>query len=71
MDTNSMQSLFQQQTHETNSIPTKDDQNQIVYLSTLLSACRISQLCQDEPNSTGQIDPKALNTIKEAVKSLK
>ena len=66
-----MQSLFQQQTHETNSIPIKNDQKQIGYISTLLSACRISQLCQDEPNSTGQIDPKALNTIKEAVKSLK
>jgi hypothetical protein len=66
-----MQSLFQLQTHKTNSIPIKDDQNQIGYLSTLLSACRISQLCQDELNSTGQIDPKNLNTIKEAIKSWK
>ena len=66
-----MQSLFQQQTHETNSIPIKNDQKQIGYISTLLSACRISQLCQDELNSTGQIDPKTLNTIKEAAKSWK
>lgn len=66
-----MQSLFQRQPHETNSIPIKDDQNQISYLSTLLSACQISQLCKAELNSTGQIDPKILNTIKEAVKNWK